>query len=44
MIGSEPFLLYVLKRRAEIANVRIIAVSKTAGVDPAVIKEKIRSY
>ena len=44
MIGKEPFLLYVLKRRAEIANVRIITVSVSAGIDGSRIKEKLRSY
>ncbi|MBP5307707.1 MAG: V-type ATPase subunit [Clostridia bacterium] len=44
MIGCEPFLTYVLKRRAEIANVRIIFVSKAAGFSPSAVKSRIRLY
>ena len=44
MKGIEPFVLYVLRRRAEIRNVRIVCVSLGAGLTPAQIKNKIRLY
>lgn len=44
MKGIEPFVLYVLRRRAEIRNVRIVCVSLGAGLTSAQIKNKIRLY
>lgn len=44
MIGIEPFVLYVLRRRAEIRNVRIITVSLAAGLSSQQIRNKIRLY
>ena len=44
MRGSEPFITYIMRRRAEIRNVRIIAVSLAAGIPSAQIKSKIRIY
>ena len=44
MIGFEPFLLYVLRRRAEIRNVRIVTVSLAAGLSPQQIRNKLRKY
>ncbi len=39
--GKEPFLYYVLRRRAEIANVRMILVCLNAGVDAREIKKRL---
>ncbi len=44
MIATQPFLTYILKRRAEIKNVRIITVSLAAGLTAQQIKNKIRLY
>ena len=44
MRGSEQFITYIMRRRAEIRNVRIIAVSLAAGIPNAKIKSKIRIY
>lgn len=40
---AQPFLYYVLRRRAEIADVRILFVCLTAGMKPADIKRRLRS-
>lgn len=44
MVGVEPFILYVLRRRAEIRNARIIIVSLSAGLSPVEIRNKMRKY
>ncbi len=41
--GKEPFLYYVFRRRAEIANVRIILVCLRAGVPGGEIKKRLRA-
>ena len=40
--GREPFLYYVFRRRAEIANVRIITVCLNAGLQAQDIKKRLR--
>ena len=39
---SQPFLYYVLRRRAENANLRIIFVCLMAGMDEGDIKSRLR--
>lgn len=41
--GKKPFLYYVFRRRAEIQNVRIIAVCLNAGLSSAEIKRRLRA-
>ncbi len=41
--GREPFLYYVFRRRAEISDVRIIAVCSGAGLDAREIKKRLRA-
>lgn len=41
--GTEPYLLYVLYRKADIRNVRFIMVSIQNGADSKTIKNKLRS-
>ena len=41
--GKEPFLYYVFRRRAEIANVRILLVCLNAGLEEAEIKKRLRA-
>ncbi len=41
--GKEPFLYYVFRRRAEIANVRIILVCLNAGMPSYDIKKRLRA-
>lgn len=40
---SQPFLYYVLRRRAENANVRILFVCLLAGMDEGAIKRRLRA-
>ncbi len=40
---SQPFLYYVLRRRAENANVRILFVCLLAGMDESAIKRRLRA-
>lgn len=40
--GTEPYLLYVSYRKADLKNVRIVMVSLRSGIDKAVIKNKLR--
>lgn len=40
--GTEPYLLYVGYRKADIKNVRLIMVSLRSGVDKLVVKSKLR--
>lgn len=42
MKGKEPFIGYIYKRRADVRNARIVAVSLRAGISPQAIKKKIR--
>lgn len=41
--SRQPFLYYVFRRRAEIANVRIILVCLSAGMDERAIKARLRT-
>lgn len=41
--GKEPFLYYVLRKRAEIANVRILLVCLNAGLKEQDIKRRLRA-
>lgn len=41
--GKEPFLYYVFRRRAEIANVRILLVCLNAGLSEREIKKRLRA-
>ena len=41
--GKRPFLYYVLRRRAEIQNVRMILVCLNAGLKEAAIKQRLRA-
>ncbi len=41
--GKEPFLYYVFRRRAEIANVRILLVCLNAGLGEQEIKKRLRA-
>lgn len=41
--GKEPFLYYVFRRRAEIANVRILLVCLNAGLDEKEIVKRLRA-
>ncbi|MDE6504444.1 MAG: V-type ATPase subunit [Clostridia bacterium] len=41
--NKEPFLYYVLRRRAENANIRIIFVCLSAGMDEASVKSRLRA-
>ena len=43
MLGAHPFLYYIMRRRAEIRNVRIVTVSLAAGLSDAAIKNKLRN-
>ncbi len=40
--GTEPFLYYVLRRRMEVCNVRVILVCLSAGMDGDAIKRRLR--
>lgn len=42
LTGSEPFLYYVLRRKAECANVRIAMVCLNAGMKESEIKKRLR--
>lgn len=42
LTGSEPFLYYVLRRKAECANVRIAMVCLNAGMTQSEIKKRLR--
>lgn len=42
--NKQPFLYYVLRRRAEIADVRILFVCLMAGMQSKDIKKRLRSY
>ncbi|MGN1061488.1 MAG: V0D/AC39 family V-type ATPase subunit [Candidatus Scatosoma sp.] len=42
LTGSQPFLYYVLRRKAECANVRIALVCLNAGMKEADIKKRLR--
>ncbi len=44
MAGIQPFLIYILRRRAEAKNVRIITVGLASGLAPSKIKQKLRLY
>ena len=41
--NSEPFLYYVFRRHAEIANVRILFVCLLSGMDESGIKNRLRA-
>lgn len=41
--NKEPFLYYVLRRRAENSNIRIIFVCLSAGMEEAAIKSRLRA-
>lgn len=41
--GKQPFLYYVFRRKAEIADVRILLVCLNAGLPPQEIKRRLRS-
>lgn len=41
--GAEPFLSYIYKKRADIANVRILIVCLNAGLPAGEIKRRLRS-
>ena len=43
LAGKEPFLYYVFRRRAEIADVRILLVCLNAGLSEQEIKKRLRS-
>ena len=43
LAGKEPFLYYVFRRRAEIANVRILLVCLNAGLPEQEIKKRLRT-
>ncbi len=43
LAGKEPFLYYVLRRRAEIADVRILLVCLNAGLSEQEIKKRLRT-
>ncbi len=40
--NSEPYLLYVSYRKADVKNVRLIMLSLKNGVDKLVVKNKLR--
>lgn len=40
--GTEPYLLYVSYRKADVKNVRLILLSLRSGVDKAILKDKLR--
>ena len=42
LTGSEPFMYYVLRRKAECANVRIVMVCLNAGMAQSEIKKRLR--
>lgn len=42
LVKNEPFLYYVYRRKAEIANVRIVLACKLAGLDEVQIKNRLR--
>ncbi len=42
LVKNEPFLYYVYRKKAEIANVRIVMACKFAGLDELQIKNRLR--
>lgn len=42
LVKNEPFLYYVFRKKAEIANVRIVLACKIAGLDEQKIKNRLR--
>lgn len=42
LVKNEPFLYYVFRKKAEIANVRIVFACKLAGLDEQQIKNRLR--
>lgn len=40
--GPEPIFSYIVAKETEIKNLRIIMVSKTNGISPEAIRERVR--